>query len=101
VSREVEGATLEIEAKLPAAVSCSKGLNEPRYPTLLAIKRSKNKEIKKVTLAELGVAPGPAKSKVLALQPPPPRAKGVRAQGEPAAVAAQGLEWLANVAKVI
>ena len=101
VSREVEGATLEIEVKLPAAVSCSKGLNEPRYPTLIAIKRSKNKEIKKVTLAELGVDPGPAKSKVLALKSLPPRAKGVRVEGEPAEVAAKGMDWLANVAKVI
>ncbi|MCX5794825.1 MAG: electron transfer flavoprotein subunit beta/FixA family protein [Elusimicrobia bacterium] len=101
VQREVEGATLEIEASLPAALSCSKGLNEPRYPTLLAIKRSKNKEIKKVTLAELGVDLGPPKSRVLALQPPPPRPKGLRAEGEPAAVTAQGLEWLSHVAKVI
>jgi len=101
VSREVEGATLEIEATLPAAVSCSKGLNEPRYPTLIAIKRSKNKEIKKATLAELGVAPGPSQSKVLALKSPPPRAKGVRAEGEPAEVTAQGMDWLANTAKVI
>ncbi len=101
VSREVDGATLEIEAKLPVAVSCSKGLNEPRYPTLIAIKRSKNKEIKKVTLAELGVAPGPAKSKVLAFKPMPPRAKGVRVEGEAAEVTAKGMDWLAKVAKVI
>ncbi|MBI5244417.1 MAG: electron transfer flavoprotein subunit beta/FixA family protein [Elusimicrobia bacterium] len=101
VVREVEGASLEIEAQLPAAISCSKGLNEPRYPTLIAIKRAKTKEIKRVTLAELGVQLGPVKSRVAALKSPPPRPKGVRVEGEPAVVAGKGVEWLAATAKVI
>jgi electron transfer flavoprotein beta subunit len=46
VVRESDGASLEIDVPLPAAVSCAKGMNEPRYPTLIAIKRSKNKEIR-------------------------------------------------------
>ena len=62
---------------------------------------AKGKEIKKTTLAELGLAAVPARSRVTALVAPPPRAKGVRVEGEPAAVAAQGAEWLSKTAKVI
>jgi len=101
VLREVEGASLEIETQLPAAISTSKGINEPRYPTLIAIKRARAKEIKKVTLAELGLQVGQAKTRVASLLPPPPRAKGVRVEGEPAVVAGKGMEWLAGTAKVI
>jgi electron transfer flavoprotein beta subunit len=101
VQREAEGSTLEIEAALPAVVSAAKGLNEPRYPTLMAIKRSKAKEIKRVTLSELGLAPAAPRRRVTALVAPPPRAKGVRVEGDPAAAAAQGLEWLSKTAKVI
>ncbi|OGR60954.1 MAG: hypothetical protein A2X36_09445 [Elusimicrobia bacterium GWA2_69_24] len=101
VHREVEGAALEIETRLPAAISCCKGLNEPRYPTLIAMKRAKHKELKKISLAELGIPAGPAKSRVTELRSPPPRPKGVRVEGEPAQVAARSREWLADVAKVI
>jgi electron transfer flavoprotein beta subunit len=101
VQREVEGSVIEIEAALPAVVSACKGLNEPRYPTLMAIKRSKGKEIKRLSLSELGLAAAPARSRVTALVVPPPRAKGVRVEGSPAAAAAQGLDWLSKTAKVI
>jgi electron transfer flavoprotein beta subunit len=101
VLREAEGASLEIEARLPAAISCCKGLNEPRYPTLIAIKRARAKEIKRVSLAELGLQLGPSKSRVAALLAQPPRPKGVRVEGEPAVVAGKGMEWLAGTAKVI
>ena len=101
VTREVEGADLEIEAPLPAAVSCCKGLNEPRYPKILDIKRSKAKEIKRLSLAELGFEPRPAKSRVVELRLPPARPKGIRVDGEPAVAAGQAVEWLSKTAKVI
>ncbi|MFA6093591.1 MAG: electron transfer flavoprotein subunit beta/FixA family protein [Elusimicrobiota bacterium] len=101
VLREVESASLEIEAKLPAVISCGKGLNEPRYPNLMSIKKAKNKEIKKLTLAELGLQAGPAKARIAALEAPAPRAKGVRVEGEVASMVAQGVDWLMKVAKVV
>lgn len=101
VVREVEGASLEIEVRLPAAISCGKDLNGPRYPTIITIKRAKAKEIKRVTLAELGVELGPRKSRVAALNLSPLRSKGIRAEGEPAVVVGKCVEWLAGTAKVI
>ena len=52
--RNIEGADEKVEADLPAIISCNKGLNEPRYASLPGIMKSKKKEIKKLTLADLG-----------------------------------------------
>ncbi len=101
VIRDIEGGALEIEALLPAVISCQKGLNDPRYPTLIAIKRSKRKEIKKVTLSDLGIEIGAPKSRVVALKSPPPRAQGVTATGDPEDVVSQCLTWLADEAKLV
>lgn len=101
VVRDIEGGSLEIETPLPAAISCQKGLNEPRYPTLIAIKRAKTKEIKKMTLSELGLAAVPPKSRVTALRPPPARSAGVKVAGLPEEVAGKCMAWLSETAKVI
>jgi len=47
--RDVEGATQVIEAQLPALVTATKGLNEPRYPNLPSIMKAKRKPVKVVT----------------------------------------------------
>ena len=52
--RRVEGGDEVVEVKLPAVVTCEKGLNEPRYASLPGIMKAKKKEIKKVGLADLG-----------------------------------------------
>jgi electron transfer flavoprotein beta subunit len=65
---ELRGATLvgkhesdegseSFEVALPAVVTTQQGLNEPRYPTLPNIMKSKKKEIRKETLEGFGVAP--------------------------------------------
>ncbi|HEX5132805.1 MAG TPA: electron transfer flavoprotein subunit beta/FixA family protein [Candidatus Krumholzibacteria bacterium] len=51
--RRIEGGDEVIECTLPAAVTCEKGLNEPRYASLPGIMKAKKKEIRKVTLADL------------------------------------------------
>ncbi len=101
VIRDVEGGSLEIEAPLPAVISCQKGLNDPRYPTLIAIRRAKRKELKTVTLADLGIDLKTPNSRIVALHTPPPRAAGVIAEGEPEDVAAQCMKWLAEEAKLV
>ena len=65
---EIKGSTLvgkheadegseSFEVALPAVVTTQQGLNEPRYPTLPNIMKSKKKEIRKETLEGFGVAP--------------------------------------------
>jgi len=48
--REVEGGIEVVEAKLPAIVTCQKGLNEPRYAALKGIMMAKKKPIEEKTV---------------------------------------------------
>jgi electron transfer flavoprotein beta subunit len=62
VEREIEGGHYDIEMPLPALLSIQKGINTPRYPTLPNIMKAKKKEIKDVTLDELGLSRDELKS---------------------------------------
>ena len=46
----------ELTLPLPAVITTQQGLNEPRYPTLPNIMKAKKKELKKLTLADIGGA---------------------------------------------
>lgn len=70
-----------VEAELPALVTVTSGINEPRYPQLKGIMAAKKKEIKRYTAADLGLGPdqvgsGGAREKVLSVGRPPPRRAG-------------------------
>jgi electron transfer flavoprotein beta subunit len=75
VARQVEGGLEVFDVPLPAVLSCQKGLNEPRYPTLKGIMGAKKKEIKDVKAGELGVAVASQLS-VVKLEALPPRPPG-------------------------
>lgn len=56
VSRELEGGTLELYAlKLPALLTIQTGINQPRYPSVLSIRKARAKELKVMMLDELGI----------------------------------------------
>jgi electron transfer flavoprotein beta subunit len=55
IQRETEAGYWRVVAPLPALVSVTKGINEPRYPTLKGIMGAKKKEVKTLTLADIGV----------------------------------------------
>jgi electron transfer flavoprotein beta subunit len=56
VKRELEDGWFQhIAMPLPAVLTIQSGINKLRYATLMGIKKAKSKEIKKITLAELGV----------------------------------------------
>jgi len=57
VQRETEGGYLQVTSPLPAFVSVTKSINEPRYPTLKGIMGAKKKEVKALTLADIGADP--------------------------------------------
>jgi electron transfer flavoprotein beta subunit len=44
-----------VEAPLPAVVSVTREINQPRIPTLLAIRAAMKKPINRLTLADLGI----------------------------------------------
>jgi electron transfer flavoprotein beta subunit len=64
VKRELESGWFQwYELPLPASVTIQSGLNQPRYATLKGIMNAKKKEIRKVNLADLGLAPAMVASK--------------------------------------
>jgi len=68
VQRELEGGLLEeLEMKLPAVIGIQTGINEPRYASILGIKRAGQKEIK---LVESITAEG-MKTEVIKMYYPP------------------------------
>jgi electron transfer flavoprotein beta subunit len=85
--REIEGGTEVVKASLPALITCQKGLNEPRYPSLKGIMAAKKKEVLKWGLADLGleastVGATGAGFQLRKLELPPPRPEGKVLAGE-------------------
>ena len=57
VNRQTEAGYDEITCPLPALVSVTAGVVEPRYPSFKGIMAAKNKPVETVTAADLGVNP--------------------------------------------
>ncbi len=58
VKRELENGWFQhIEMPLPAVLTIQSGINKLRYATLMGIKKAKSKEIRRVTVGEIGGAP--------------------------------------------
>jgi len=87
VERSIEGGIEVIEAKLPAVVSVIKGINEPRLPNLMGIRKAAKAEIPQWNADDLGVdkakvgAAG-SSTKVVEIAVPPPRGAGEILKGE-------------------
>jgi electron transfer flavoprotein beta subunit len=76
VTREVDAGLETLEIKLPAVISVDLRLNDPRYVKLPDIMKAKKKPLEQLVFSDLGIEPGPA-IKVLAVEPPAERARGV------------------------
>jgi electron transfer flavoprotein beta subunit len=57
VQRQTELGYDEVETSLPALVSVTAGVVEPRYPSFKGIMAAKSKPVDQVTLADLGIDP--------------------------------------------
>jgi len=57
VQRQTEAGYDEVECPLPAVISVTAGVVEPRYPSFKGIMAAKNKPVDTVTAADLGVSP--------------------------------------------
>lgn len=81
IKRQSENGYDLVESQLPALVTVTSGINEPRYPQLKGIMAAKKKEIKVYSVADLGLTPDQvgeagAREKVLAIGRPPKREAG-------------------------
>jgi electron transfer flavoprotein beta subunit len=102
--RDVEGATEILEGRLPAVVTCEKGLNEPRYASLKGIMAAKKKAIDVKSAADLGIDEAALAEPRLvweALELPRPREAGKILGGPPADAARELARLLRDEAKVI
>jgi electron transfer flavoprotein beta subunit len=89
IRRDGDTASETIEAKLPALVSVTDQINEPRYPSFKGIMAAKKKPVEHWGLADLGIDPSlvgldAAWTSVVAFSKRPPREKGeiVNDEGE-------------------
>lgn len=100
VEREIdEGAKEKIAMKTPCVVAATKGLNTPRYASVMGIMKAKKIEIRKIKIEELGVPA--ATSKLLKLAVPPEKPQGKLLQGEPQQVVTQLVQLLREEAKAL
>ncbi|HLT95957.1 MAG TPA: electron transfer flavoprotein subunit beta/FixA family protein [Acidimicrobiia bacterium] len=70
-----------VEADLPAVVSVTAGVVEPRYPTFKGIMDAKKKEVENLTASDLGVEISVLQS-VTAVEPAPEREAGVKIEDD-------------------
>ena len=81
IRRDDETASMTVEASLPAVVSVTDQINEPRYPSFKGIMAAKKKPVDTWSLADLGVDAAQvgldaAWSRVEAVEARPPRSAG-------------------------
>ena len=85
--RETDDGLFTLEASLPAVVSVTEKINEPRFPSFKGIMAAKKKEVTTLTLAEIGVEADEvglanAGSKVLSSTPKPPKTAGEKVEDD-------------------
>ncbi|OGW21641.1 MAG: electron transfer flavoprotein subunit beta [Nitrospinae bacterium RIFCSPLOWO2_12_FULL_47_7] len=106
VTRQIEGGSEEIEAVLPVLLTCQKGLNVPRLPSLKGIMAAKKKEIIVLDAKAIGFDPqnpGAAFNRVrqVDLALPPLRKKGRILAGSSEETARELVRILREEEKVI
>jgi electron transfer flavoprotein beta subunit len=101
VKREWESGWFEhVELPLPALVTIQSGTVKLRYATLLGIKRARTKELRRLTVAELGEPPAPTVEIARVYLPQKSRQTELL-DGSPREAAAHLVERLRFVARVI
>ncbi len=101
VEREVDGDIFKLALVLPGVISCQKGLNEPRYPNLMAVRRAQKKPLERKTVQDVAHQQNLSPLlRCVALAVPPPRAAGAFVTGDPNDTARQAAEWLTDKAKI-
>ena len=76
VTREIDGGLQTLKLSVPAIVTTDLRLNEPRYASLPNIMKAKKKELKVISLNDLGVDSSP-RTEILKVELPEARAAGV------------------------
>lgn len=81
INRQTSAGYDVVEASLPAVVSVTAGVVEPRYPTFKGIMDAKKKEVEELTASDLGVDTS-LRQRVTAVEPAPEREAGVKIEDD-------------------
>lgn len=84
-TRASDGATMQVQASLPAVVSITEALPDARFPNFKGIMAAKKKPFETVSLADLGIDPedhSASRSIVIGISEKPPREAGVKIADE-------------------
>lgn len=98
VTRELEGGLEEtLRLDLPAVLTVQTGINEPRYVSIMGIRKVRSKEIPVLGIGDVGLAPGEVGEnanllKVLGLAVPPAGKEAEMLKGTPAEIAQKILD---------
>ncbi len=106
VSRLGDAGTEILEIELPAVVTVSDSINEPRLPQMRGIMMAKKKPIEVMDLAALGISIGEVggdapTSEIVEFMASQTRAAGQKFEGDAAEITANVVDLLANEANVI
>ena len=82
IQRQTEAGYDVVEASLPAVVSVTAGVVEPRYPSFKGIMAAKSKPVDQVTAADLGVATGATGQDITAVTQAPERQAGEKIEDD-------------------
>lgn len=99
--RDIEGGTMVVETPMPVVISCQKGLNEPRLPSIIDIKRANKKTVETVEAKGLSEGITGLRVQIERFSPPPPRSVGKILQGDMSAAAKELAKLLHEEAKII
>lgn len=102
VEREIdEGAIETIEMGIPCVIGASKGLNTPRYASLMGIMKAKKIQLKKLSLSDLGFSNLSNSVSIEKLYSPPEKPEGRVLEGEPEEVVKELVRLLKEEVKVL
>lgn len=101
--RDAEGDEEIVTAKLPVLVTAQQGLNDPRYPSLIGIRKAKKKPMDRLTAADLGLSKDDISAKTVVAETylPKPKEGGKILSGELPSQVDELVDALKNVDKVL
>jgi electron transfer flavoprotein beta subunit len=78
IHRQTETGYQVVESSLPALITVTAGINEPRYPTLKGIMQAKQKPMEQLSVADLGLSGDEVKAtqEVIGVEPAPEKQAG-------------------------
>ncbi len=101
--RDAEGDEEIVKASLPVLVTAQQGLNDPRYPSLIGIRKANKKPLAHITLSDIGLTKSDISPKTESVGIIPPKAKeaGKILSGELSEQVQELINALRTVDKVI